>query len=105
MQKRMTPYSYFAELSPAGKSSSPENIQQKINQAVNNIREQAPEPKIVYVDKPYPVEVPKPVEMGNPDGNNGKTPWGLIILFGIIGMVTVGMVTVGIVAIISGGKK
>lgn len=53
MAKRMTPYSYFAELSPAGGSPRPENIEQKISQAVNRVREQTPEPKIVYVDKPY----------------------------------------------------
>ena len=100
MAKRMTPYSYFAELSPAGGSPQPENVERKINQAVNNMREQAPEPKIVYVDKPYPVEVPKPVEVGSPNANDYKIPWGLIALVGIVGIVSV-----SIVAIVVGGKK
>lgn len=99
MAKRMSPYSYFTELSPAGGSPQPENIGQKINQAVNKVREQTPEPKIIYVDKPYPVEVPKPVEAGNPN-TNYQIPWGLITILGIVGIVSV-----SIVAIVVGGKK
>ncbi len=99
MAKRMSPYSYFAELSPAGGSPQPENVEQKINQAVNKVREQVPEPKIVYVDKPYPVEVSKPVEVGNPN-TNYQIPWGLITILGIVGIISV-----SIVAIVVGGKK
>jgi len=100
MAKRMTPYSYFAELSPAGGSPQPENIEEKINQAVNRAREQTPEPKIVYVDKPYPVEVPKPVKVGSPNNNNYQIPWGLITILGIVGILSI-----SIVAIVVGGKK
>lgn len=99
MAKRMSPYDYFANLSPAGGSPPPENIERKINQAVNNMREQAPEPKVVYVDKPYPVEVPKPIEAGNPD-TNYQIPWGLITILGIVGIISL-----SIVAIVIGGKK
>ena len=100
MAKRMTPYSYFAELSPAGGSPQPENTEAKINQVVNKVREQTPEPKIIYVDKPYPVEVLKPVEIGSPNANTSEIPWGLITMLGIVGIISV-----AIVAIVVGGKK
>ena len=95
----MTPYDYFANLSPAGGSPQPENTEAKINQVVNKVREQTPEPKIIYVDKPYLVKVPKPVEVGNPN-TNYQIPWGLITILGIVGIISV-----SIVAIVVGGKK
>ena len=98
MVKRMNPQDYFTGISPTevkpGLSTS-----EKVAQVVEKVREQAPEPKIIYVDKPYPVEVPKLVEAGNPEINS-QVPWGLITILGIIGIVSL-----GIVAIVVGGKK
>lgn len=96
----MTPYNYFTGISPGGGSPQPEAPKEKIKQAVNKVRQQPPvEPKVVYIDKPYPVEVPKQVQVGNPN-NNYKIPWGLITILGIVGIVSV-----SIVAIVIGGKK
>jgi len=100
MAKRMSPYDYFANLSPAGGSSQPENIEQKINETINQIKQQPPEPKIVYVDKPYPVEVPKLIEIGSPNANTSEIPWGLITIVSIVGIISL-----SIVAIVVGGKK
>lgn len=103
MQKRMKPFDYFTALSPGapGRVKPQQDMSNsEIYKAINQIKQQAPEPKIVYVDKPYPVEVPKPIEMGNPNGNNEKIPWGLITVLGIVGIVSV-----AIVAIALGGKK
>lgn len=89
MAKRMSPYSYFAELSLG-------EIKPWVSQPKNK---QPPEPKVIYVDKPYPVEIPKPVEVGSPSSNTYSIPWGLITILGIVGILSV-----SIVAIVVGRK-
>lgn len=100
MAKRVTPYDYFTKFFPGGAKAEPKEAKKEANPAEKQ-PQQAPEPKIIYVDKPYPVQVPaKPTEMGNPNTNTNHIPWGLITIVSVVGIISL-----SIVAIVVGGKK
>jgi|GEM_PF-5851698 len=105
MAKRVSPEDYFTKLSP--REIKPQETKSseisKVYEAINELKQQIGGPKVVYVDKPYPVEVERPIHAGETNtssNSSNSTLWGIIAIVGIVGIVAV-----SIVAIIAGRRK